>query len=123
MEFLIGFIVLAILCTAFIARLMLWVTNKSAAGAITQHFRAAEYILEHHQPPPMWNKPSRPSATLSRHGKLKLSESGENHLLERLDKLIVFFEHCPFFQTEEARVAMLLQLNDERISWIQRYQG
>ncbi len=113
MDVLLGFICLSIVCTVLIVRIMLWVTDKSAAGAITQHFQAAEYILEHHQPPPTWRKSQ---------SKSKRSADTHADMIERLDKLIMFFEHSRFFQTEDARTALLEQLTAERANWMQRYQ-
>jgi len=123
MELLVGFTCLSILSVALIVKVMLWVTDKSASGAITQHFQAAEYILEHHQPPPAWNNPSSRLSRLKSYPVSKSSDHNINPMVERLDHLIQFFEHCRFFQTEDARIALLDQLNDERMSWMQRYQG
>ena len=81
MGLLLGFTCLCIICVAAIAKLMLWVTDKSAAGAITSHFKAAEYILEHHEPPPEWRNQKKKSVTPELHP-----------LIERLDKLILFFQ-------------------------------
>ena len=123
MEILLGFTCLSILSVALIVKVMLWVTDKSATGAITQHFQAAEYILEHHQPPPAWSK-TNPSFSILRFSQKPQSPRQKgNTMLERLDQLILFFEHCRFFQTEDARTALLDQLNNERTNWIQRYQG
>ncbi len=118
MDILLGFTCLSILSVALIVKVMLWVTDKSAAGAITQHFQAAEYILEHHQPPPAWSNPSSRLSLLRFLQKPQSSGHNSSTMLERLDQLILFFEHCRFFQTEEARTALLEQLNDERKSWI-----
>lgn len=123
MELLIGFTCLSILSVALIVKVMLWVTDKSASGAITQHFQAAEYILEHHQPPPAWSKTNPSFSLLKLHPASKTSDYNANPMVDRLDQLILFFEHCRFFQTEDARTALLEQLNDERMSWMQRYQG
>lgn len=122
MELLVGFTCLSILSVALIVKVMLLVTDKSAAGAITQHFQAAEYILEHHQPPPAWSNPSSGLSLFKFFQKSQPSDHNNSTLLERLDHLIRFFEHSQFFQTEDARTALLDQLNNERTNWIQRYQ-
>ena len=88
----------------FIVGFMLWLTNKSATAAITNHFRDAEYILDHHKPPVNWL-------------------SADNHItpehLERLDRLIVYFENSPLVADQETRTLLIDSLTEERTSWQQ----
>ena len=119
MDLLIGFVVGAVIVTMMLIQLIFWVSNKSAGVAITSYFQAAEYILEHHQPPLAWTNPPIPlSQRLFRQGKAK-SPPDPAYLLQRMDDLIAFFEHSTFFQDEETRAVLLEQLNDERESWKQ----
>jgi hypothetical protein len=118
MELLIGFVIAAIIGTVMLVKLIFWVTDKSAGVAITSYFQAAEYILEHHQPPTTWTSPSLPISQQI-FGKNKKKPLQPDQLLERMDDLIAFFEHSTFFQDEDARTALLEQLHDERESWVQ----
>lgn len=120
MDLLLMFVIACIIVTITLIKLIFFVTNKSASVAITSYFLAAEYILEYHQPPMTW---IYPPISLSRRllglGKKK-SSPDPAYLLFKMDDLILFFEHSSFFQDEEARTALLQQLNDERDSWVQR---
>jgi len=109
---------MSILSVALIVKMMLWVTDKSAVGAITQHFQAAEYILEHHQPPKAWTTPPKTLSQRLFQQDTKKPSPDYSDLLRRLDSLIVFFEHSTFFQDERSRTVLLEQLNNERESWI-----
>lgn len=120
MEFLIGFIIVMILIMFLFGKLILMLTDKSAGVAITSYFKAAEYILEYHQPPKSWTNPPTTLRQRLFQGDTKKSSTDNSDLLHRMDDLIAFFEHSTFFQDEEARTALLEQLNDERHSWSQQ---
>ena len=92
--------------------MILWLTDKTSHAAITSYFKAAEYILEHHQPPPVWSKQK---VSLLR--KSSPTNTPKERILKRMDDLILFFEHCQFFQDETAREELLKKLNDERLNW------
>ncbi len=101
MDFLALFVLVSIMGAASVALVIVWTTNRSAASAITRHFKASEYILETGEPPPNWRgKRADP--------------------LERLDELILFFEGCSFFEDEFARKQLLLQLAEVREKWSRR---
>jgi hypothetical protein len=91
------------LTAALIVLFMSWFGEKLTARLVTDHFRAAEYVLEHHQAPEAW------LSSLQRDAKARL--------LTRLDKLIVFFETCPYFEDEDSRTDLLGQLRIERQQW------
>jgi hypothetical protein len=73
---------------------------------VTDHFRAAEFILETHQIPAEWARRGRGFRSMSKAVPLT-----------RLDELIRFFETCPFFEDEDARTDLLAQLRAERDVW------
>ena len=123
MDLLLGFTVAAIICTGLIIKLMLWLMNKTANAAITAYFQAAEHILDHHHVPPQWlSKQSHflkhPLGSLSRSAGRK-QNNPKQLILEQMDDLIRFFEHCTFFQDEIARTELLQQLSAERKAWEQ----
>ena len=101
MDFLALFVVVSILGAGMVALVIVWTTNRAAKSAITRHFQASEYILETGEPPPSWRgKRADP--------------------VQRLDELILFFEHCSFFEDDFAREQLLLQLEDTRENWSRR---
>ena len=98
MDFLALFVVVSIMGAGLVALVIVWTTNRTAARAITRHFQASEYILDTGEPPPSWSgKRADP--------------------VKRLDELIVFFEHCSFFEDEFAREQLLMQLEEVRENW------
>lgn len=108
-----------------VAMFMLWWARRVSHLAITRQFQAAEFILEHHAPPPDWRRPPGPVSRIrqafrpdSKHAPSPDATSPAKHrLLERLDKVIAFFETSPFFEDEETRRELLTQLNNERAAW------
>ena len=125
MGLLLGFTVVAIICTGLLAKMILWLTDKTGHAAITSYFQAAEYILNHHHAPPHWTKRQfnvlqQPLATLrSRKNDSDTQMDTRQMILQRLDDLIVYFEHCTFFEDERARDELLKQLTAERENWQQ----
>ena len=101
MDFLVIFVIVSIMGAALVALVIVWTTNRSAASAITRHFKASEYILETGEPPPSWR-------------------GRRADPLQRLDKLMRFYEGCNFFEDEFAREQLLLQLQAVREKWSRR---
>lgn len=84
-----------------IAKFMMWLAERTTHRAVTQKFKDAEFILNHHEAPASWQG----------------TAASKPKLIKRLDKLIDFFETCPFFQDEDTRENMLDQLWLEREQW------
>ncbi|MCY4466462.1 MAG: hypothetical protein OXE46_13090 [Chloroflexi bacterium] len=104
MELLALFVLASALGAAGVAGVIVWTTNRSAASAITRHFKASEHILDTGEPPANWrNKRKDPLASL--------------------DELILFFEGCSFFEDEFAREQLLAQLANVREDWARRYSA
>jgi hypothetical protein len=97
------FVVGVVLIIKLIVRFAETLTGK----LVTDHFRTAEFILEKHQVPAWWTRRSRGFRSMTK-----------PVLLTHLDKLIGFFETCPFFEDEEARTSLLAQLRAERDDWV-----
>ena len=112
MDFLLAFILFAIIAAALVAFVMIRSTRRAAAAAISRHFKAAEYILAHHQPPPTWQTPLWRKRLFSQSPRQNTAD-----MLARLDELIRFFEHSPFFEDEWTRQQLLTQLDQERQNW------
>ena len=113
MDFLLVFTLFAIIAAALVAFVMIRSTRRAAAAAISRHFKAAEYILEHHQPPPTWQTPPWRKRLFSPSPR----QNTNADKLARLDELIRFFEHSPFFEDEWTRQQLLTQLGQERQNW------
>lgn len=89
-------LLLGLLGFLLIAGFMLWLTNRTATAAITDHFRDAEYIVNQHEPPPHWKSAEK---------------------FDRLDKLIVYFENSPLVADQETRDILINSLTEERQRW------
>ena len=113
MDFLLAFTLFAIMAAAIIAAVIVRSTRRAATAAITRHFKAAEYILTHHQPPPQWQTPPWRKRLFSQSPR----QNTPADMLDRLDELIRFFEHSPFFEDEWTRQQLLTQLDQERQNW------
>ena len=105
MDYLLGFLLFAIAGAALVAWVIVWSTNRAAHGAITDYFRDADYILEQHKPPPSWRR--------DRWGK----PANERSVMQRMDKLVSFFEGSDFTDEAATRDELLRQLRDERQRW------
>ena len=110
MDLLLAFILASMIAAAVIARVMVWSTHQASSVAITRYFKSAEYILQHHQPPPAWHAVSWRKRVFGQ------SPSGAD-MMARLDELIRFFEHSAFFEDEWTRQQLLAQLDEERRNW------
>ncbi len=131
MDFLLATIIFSAIGLFVVAKFMIWITSATARVAITDHFQAAEFILEHHKAPEVWVKaPGLFSSILVGRNPLKAlpkvfrigesqneAEVGKTRVLRRLDGLVAFFETCPFFEDEETRSVMLQELATEREAW------
>lgn len=118
MDFLLFFVLASLAGAALVAGVIVWTTNRAAHSAITRYFKASEFILERHRPPPEWAMPA-PGGWLRARSVRSL---GKNDTMARLDDLIEFFETCSFFEDEFAREQLLLQLREEREDWRSKLQ-
>ncbi len=113
MDLLAVFVLASLLGAFMIARVILWTTNRAAHTAVTRYFKASEHILETGAPPPEWLAPRLRRRIFS----AAPAEATHDELLERLDDLFRFFEHCSFFEDDWAREQMLSQLTAIRQRW------
>ena len=116
MDILVIFVLAALIGAFMIVRVILWTTNRAAESAVTRYFRASEHILETGEPPPEWLAPRRQRLIF---GAAPGAVSNEE-VLQQLDELRRFFEHCSFFEDEWAREQFLSQLDTTRIRWMTR---
>lgn len=131
MDLLLAMIIFSAISLFLVAKFMIWLTSATVRVSITDHFQAAEFILEHHQAPEAWVKPPglfssillfrNPLKSLPRIFQLSKSknaaQAGKARVLSRLDELIAFYKTCPFFEDEETRSIMLQELATEREAW------
>lgn len=113
MDLLLVFIVASVIGATLLARVIIWSTNRASHTAITSYFKASEFILEHHRPPPNWVI----HAPKGWRGRRSVKPVSKADIIANLDDLIGFFEACSFFEDEWTREQMLKQLREERDSW------
>ena len=118
MDLLLFFIIAALGGAALVAIVILRSTDRASHNAITRYFKASEFILEHHRPPPEWIM-TAPGGWLRARS---IRPVGKSDVMARLDELIDFFENCSFFEDEFAREELLLQLRAEREDWQNKLQ-
>ncbi len=118
MDFLLFFGFAALVGAGLVAVIIVRATNRASHHAITRYFKASEFILEHHRPPPEWVL-SAPGSWLRARSLRAVSKAD---VMARLDELIDYFEHCSFFEDEFAREQLLLQLRAEREDWRSKLQ-
>ena len=118
MDYLLFFVLASLAGAALVAFVIVWSTNRASHGAITSYFKASEFILEHHRPPPEWIR-TTPGGWL----KARLIRPvNKRDAMTRLDELIDFFEKCSFFEDESAREQLLIKLREEREDWQRKLQ-
>ncbi len=111
---LLALVVLAsVVGTLFVARVILWSSNRAAEGAVTRYFKASEHILNTGEPPPEWRiAPWRRRLTGG-----ATATARDDEILARLDDLVKFFKTCRFFEDEWTREQLLAQLGEARAAW------
>ena len=118
MDFLLFFVVASLGGAALVAFVIVRSTDRASHKAITSYFKASEFILEHHRPPPEWIT-TAPGGWLRARS---IRPVGKNDVMARLDDLIDFFENSTFFEDEFAREQLLLKLRQEREDWGNKLQ-
>ncbi|MCY4539013.1 MAG: hypothetical protein OXE52_12405 [Chloroflexi bacterium] len=118
MDFLLVFVFASLGGAALVAFVIVRSTDRAAHKAITSYFKASEFILEHHRPPPEWIM-TTPGGWLRARS---IRPVNKPDVMARLDDLIDFFENCNFFEDEFAREQLLLQLRAEREDWGSKLQ-
>ncbi|MDE2952602.1 MAG: hypothetical protein OXT68_17770 [Chloroflexota bacterium] len=118
MDFLLFFVLASLGGAALVAFVIVRATDRASHSAITSYFKASEFILEHHRPPPEWIM-TAPGGWL-RGRTIRPVNKGD--VMARLDELIEFFEDCSFFEDEFAREQLLLKLREEREDWRSKLQ-
>lgn len=120
MDMLFVFIIVATVSMLALAKMIVWLVNKSASSSITRYFQAAEYILEHHQAPPEWLQDK--TKLFERVLKFIIPGKSVNEVntpvMRHMNDLILFFEHSSFFEDDLARETLLNQLYTERENWV-----
>ena len=99
---------------------MMWLSERSANASLTERFKDAETVVNEGRVPASWlGRSSLFGAFMQgRLGRAFAPQGADKtRLLERLDDLILFFETCPFFDSEASRDALLDALWLERDRW------
>lgn len=113
MDILLYFFLLSLGGAGLVAWVIIRSTDRASHRAVTSYFKASEFILEHHRPPPEWVL-TAPGGWLRARS---VRPVGKDDILAKLDELIAYFEQCSFFEDEFAREQLLLQLRAERADW------
>ncbi len=106
------FLLASLIGAAMVALVIVWSTNRASSAAITSHFKASEHILDTGQPPPDWLMSPLWKRLLARP-----APPDRDALLQRLDKLIRYFESSSFVEDEWTRQQLLAQLGAVRERW------
>jgi len=102
---------------AIIAGLLAVYMRRVADIALTDQFRAAESITNGNFPK-KWDMQINRRLALKRViPALTAEASGTEQALQKIDRLIRFFEKSPFFENAEARELLLTQLKETRQRW------
>ena len=111
--FLLVFVIAFVLVIIFIVVY----TRRVADLALTDLFLAAESITNGNFPK-KWHRQINRSLRLKRViPALTPEPSGTGQALQKIDRLIRFFEKSPFFENAEARELLLTQLKENRQRW------
>lgn len=116
MDLLAVFLLASLIGAFMLVRVIMWTTNRAAGTAVTQYFKASEHILETGEPPPEWLAPP----LRRRIFRAASARATHDEVMERLNDLFRFFEHCSFFEDEWAREQLLSQLTIIRERWTKR---
>lgn len=89
---------------------------------VTNHFKAAEALIELKRLPPVWveglERIARSKAsTLPLAQPQAWQDRADAYLLNQIGKLRKFFTTCPYVESEESRQHLLGQLDDLTTSW------
>jgi glutamine synthetase adenylyltransferase len=113
--FLLVLVIAFALITIFIAAY----TRRVADAALTDPFRAAESITNGKFPEKWVAQINRRLALKRLMPALMPEVSGTGQALQKIDRLIRFFEKSPFFENKEARELLLSRLKETRQRWEQ----
>lgn len=112
-SFLLFFVIAFALVTTFIIFYTRWVADS----ALTDQFRAAESITNGAFPEKWSKQINQRLAYKHLFPALQPETSGTRQALQKIDRLIRFFERSPFFENAEAREQLLAQLKEVRQRW------
>jgi hypothetical protein len=112
-----SFLLVLVVSFALIITCIAIYTRRVVDAALTDPFRAAESITNRRFPQ-KWAVQIKRRLMLKRMIPLLFSNAtGTIYALQKMDRLIRFFEKSPFFETPEARELLLTQLKEIRQHW------
>ena len=91
--------------------------RRVADAAITDQFRAAESISKGIFPEKWRRQITRHLALRKVIPGFTAKKSGVQQALDKMDRLIQYFERSPFFENAATRELLLTQLKDTRMRW------
>lgn len=118
------FLVLVVTFTIFLFVMKLGgrYAGRVTGGMMTDHFKAAEALLEHERLPEHWierllRMERRDRLIQLLPGGRGWQERGEVYLLKQIHQLRAYFSKSPFFDSDETRSMLLAKLDDLIASW------
>jgi len=112
-----SFLLYFVIVFALVTTIIIFYTRWVADSALTDQFRAAESITNGAFPEKWSKQINQRLAYEHLLPALQLETSGTKQALQKIDKLIRFFEKNSFFENAEARELLLAQLKDVRQRW------
>jgi hypothetical protein len=107
----------AVIAFALVATFIIIYLRRVADLAITDQFRAAESITNGRFPKKWYPEINRRLVLKRVLPSFLFEASGTEQALQKIDRLIRFFEKSPFFESAEARELLLTQLEETRQCW------
>lgn len=89
--------------------------RRVADVVLTDQFRAAETIVDG-RIPDQWA--AQINRRLAAPRFLRRGVTGTELALDKMDKLVLFYENSPFFENAETRELLLAQLRETREHWV-----
>jgi len=111
------FLIVFVIVFAVVVFLIAIYTRQVADMALTGQFRAAENITNGHFPQKWAVQINRRLALQRMIPVITPEVSGIELALQKLDRLVRFFEKSPFFENAQARELLLSQLKETRQRW------
>jgi len=93
-------------------------TRRVADSALTDQFRAAEFIYDGKFPAKWFGQINRRLAWNKFLPGFLTKPSGTELALQKIDRLSRFFEKSPFFENAESREILLTKLQETRERWL-----
>jgi hypothetical protein len=114
-----AFLLVVVIAFAMVIIFIITYTRYVADAALTDPFRAAESITNGNFPEKWYTQISQCLALKRLLPVISPEASETEQALQKIDKLIRFFEKSPFYENAVARELLLTRLKETRQHWVQ----